>query len=136
MNKLTAKCECEHESHFCYANTPNGNPAHKYGVYYAQSFITPVKTPFGTFNVCKDCAEDCYHPDNLELVLGILSINNMSRFQVVEHSPRVWKVEDTEYKKWNMPKMAVSIFFGSEIRAQQTANQLNNEWYAFLRNPS
>lgn len=54
------KCECEHQSHMDKdMHTPNGNPAHKYGVAYSNRYMQDVKTPFGTFHVCKDCAEDC-----------------------------------------------------------------------------
>lgn len=56
----TRKCECEHEAHFSHGHTPNNNPAHKYGVYFTEHFIVAVATPFGTFHVCKDCADDCY----------------------------------------------------------------------------
>jgi hypothetical protein len=57
-------CQCEHAAHFgaeYNSNnpvlTPNGNPGHKYG---AESNLTAVKTPFGIFHVCGDCAKDCY----------------------------------------------------------------------------
>lgn len=65
VNVLTSKCECEHEAHFGDGNTPNGNHGHKYGVYFAHHYIVPVKTAYGTFNVCKDCAGDCYSDENL-----------------------------------------------------------------------
>ena len=70
MKLLTAKCECEHESHFTYGHTPNNNPAHKYGVYFARSYMVPVSTPFGVFYVCKDCAGDCYSRENLAALSG------------------------------------------------------------------
>ena len=55
------KCECEHASHFDHSKfSPNGNPNHKYGIKYNDKFIQSIKTPFGTFNVCRDCAKDCY----------------------------------------------------------------------------
>jgi len=56
-------CECEHVCHEHggpFKLSPNGNPGHKYGASkFAAGFIIPVKTSCGTFNVCKDCAEDC-----------------------------------------------------------------------------
>jgi hypothetical protein len=57
---LTQKCECEHESHFCFAHTPNNNPAHKYGVHFAKNYMVRKITPYGIFTVCSDCANDCY----------------------------------------------------------------------------
>jgi hypothetical protein len=61
MAKLNTKsCECEHVSHFDKKKrSPAGNPNHRYGTKFAESFITPVKTPYGTFHVCDDCAKDC-----------------------------------------------------------------------------
>ena len=52
------KCECEHISHFG-SLSPNGNPTHKYGVKYFERYMTTIKTKYGTFRVCKACAEDC-----------------------------------------------------------------------------
>ena len=52
-------CECEHVSHLdTNARTPNGNPGHIYGA-AGWLNLQPVKTPYGTFHVCKDCADDC-----------------------------------------------------------------------------
>ena len=54
-------CECEHVSHFDRGRlSPHGNPTHKYGVKYYASFMRKVKTIFNTYNVCKDCLEDCW----------------------------------------------------------------------------
>jgi len=54
-------CQCEHESHFDKkVYSPNGNPNHKYGVKYFSRFMRTVKTDYGTFRVCKHCAEDCF----------------------------------------------------------------------------
>lgn len=39
--------------------TPNGNPGHKYGVRFHELAVVNVKTPYGTFRVCRDCADDC-----------------------------------------------------------------------------
>lgn len=43
-------CQCEHASHFDGKN-------HKYGI---KSVVIPVKTEYGTFHVCKKCADTCY----------------------------------------------------------------------------
>ena len=56
-------CECEHISHLEYEKTPNGKEGHDYGI--KSTILIPVKTPFGTFNVCPDCANDCYSPEQL-----------------------------------------------------------------------
>lgn len=51
-------CQCEHKAHFDPAvRTPNDNPGHHFG---ANHIVREVTTPYGTFHVCKDCAEDCY----------------------------------------------------------------------------
>lgn len=55
---MTRLCECEHAAHFERdKRTPNGNPGHKWGAKFATR--VPVKTPYGTFHVCVDCASDC-----------------------------------------------------------------------------
>ena len=57
---MNMDCACEHISHFeKLKHTPNGNPAHDYGMGFSPLFMTTVKTLYGTFRVCKDCAEDC-----------------------------------------------------------------------------
>jgi len=71
---ITKSCECEHSSHFYRTGgertlSPYGNPTHKYGVKFNSTILRGVKTPFGTFNVCKDCATDCldaYTPEKGE----------------------------------------------------------------------
>lgn len=61
-----AFCECEHAAHFpedAYPNivkTPNGNHAHNYGAIFLHAGIVGVRTPYGVFHVCRDCAGDCY----------------------------------------------------------------------------
>lgn len=53
-------CQCEHISHFENAQaTPLGNPGHSYGRRFHP--VVPVKTPWGTFEVCTDCSKDCHH---------------------------------------------------------------------------
>jgi hypothetical protein len=60
----TQKCRCEHEAHFDRTKrTPFGNPGHEYGVSYAEPLIQTVKTTWGTFQVCPDCAKDCLQVD-------------------------------------------------------------------------
>jgi len=54
-----SKCECEHIAHASKQLTPYGNPGHTYGVKFSTSYMEKIKTPSGTFNVCKDCARDC-----------------------------------------------------------------------------
>jgi hypothetical protein len=53
------QCECEHIAHFPdeQAKTPNGNIGHSYGKPTGE--LTPIKTEWGTFKVCLDCASDC-----------------------------------------------------------------------------
>jgi hypothetical protein len=54
-------CLCEHIAHSDRnERTPNGNPGHTYGARYHPTFLVNVKTPYGTFLVCKDCAKDCH----------------------------------------------------------------------------
>jgi hypothetical protein len=69
---MLKSCECEHEAHFLKhgANTFKGHRPHKYGVYFAESYVIPVKTPLGTFNVCKSCADDCYCDEALDMIFG------------------------------------------------------------------
>jgi hypothetical protein len=61
MNQVhTQSCECEHKSHFDKNKlTPNQNPAHLYGVKFSTNYLRKVETLYGSFVVCKDCAEDC-----------------------------------------------------------------------------
>lgn len=55
------QCQCEHIAHFeSDKRTPNGNPSHRADSFFHLDFIEPVKTPYGTFHVCRDCANDCY----------------------------------------------------------------------------
>jgi hypothetical protein len=66
MPDIIRNCQCEHESHHGSDKlTPNGNPGHRYGVRFWPEYLINVKTIYGDFQVCKDCAEDCYHPDRL-----------------------------------------------------------------------
>jgi hypothetical protein len=53
-------CRCEHIAHTAReARTPNGNPGHSYGVRFSPSLLRDLKTPYGVFRVCADCADDC-----------------------------------------------------------------------------
>ena len=92
---ITKKCECEHESHFCYGSTPNGNPAHKYGVHYADHFIVTVRITDGgdfsqTLNICKNCAKDCYHPDHMTDI-GMTIIKIESRVRPMSEVRQEWR---------------------------------------------
>jgi hypothetical protein len=63
VHKPEQWCECEHACHFDQgpdgAHTNRARPAHPYGEAPEGSPLTPIKTDFGTFKVCKVCAEDC-----------------------------------------------------------------------------
>lgn len=51
-------CQCENHAHFDpNKTTPMGKKAHGYG--RATKIVTPVKTVYGTFQVCTDCLNDC-----------------------------------------------------------------------------
>jgi hypothetical protein len=64
-NTTLYPCECEHVSHFEHdKRSPNGNPTHKYGQKFYEHHMTIVKTEYGTFHVCKDCANDCHQSNN------------------------------------------------------------------------
>lgn len=55
---VTRPCQCEHVSHFeSDQRTPNGNPAHKYGVEYAERVLVRKNK---SFEICRDCDEDCW----------------------------------------------------------------------------
>lgn len=47
---MTNPCECEHADHF------DDCPSHPYGKECDLERMTFVRTPFGTFTVCVDCA--------------------------------------------------------------------------------
>ena len=54
-------CECEHVCHMDTSKrSPLGNPGHKYGAKFHSLYCEQIKTPYGTFRVCRDCAKDCY----------------------------------------------------------------------------
>lgn len=51
-------CECEHAAHVDRnRRTPAGNPGHRYGAPFFN--LKRVRTVFGHFDVCEDCARDC-----------------------------------------------------------------------------
>lgn len=52
MKKPCQSCQCEHDRHF-----PPFGTGHPYGE--KRPDVKPVKTPFGTFNVCLPCSEIC-----------------------------------------------------------------------------
>jgi hypothetical protein len=54
----------------------------------------------------------------------------------VERQDKVYWIRDTEYKTYNMPEKAVSIYIGSYYRALSIADVLNSEWQQFLKNPT
>lgn len=63
---VTAKCQCEHESHFDFTKrSPDGNPNHRYGLLLYKEVLLSIKTLYGTFKVCPGCAEDCMANVNL-----------------------------------------------------------------------
>lgn len=55
-------CQCEHTKHFSDGGrtTPidGGSWGHRYGARCASTVA--IKTIYGTFNVCPECAEGCY----------------------------------------------------------------------------
>lgn len=56
-----AACLCEHTAHFNHTErTPNGNPSHKYAASFNPTFIVIVKSRYGSFDVCRNCAKDCW----------------------------------------------------------------------------
>lgn len=66
----TKPCGCEHTAHFFGStldgprqHTPHGNPGHAYGTRFVLRVLAPLKTAYGTFTVCADCASDCLAPD-------------------------------------------------------------------------
>lgn len=63
MSSQLISCQCEHACHMHDEGrklSPNGNPGHVYGKKFYERALTHVKTPFGVFTVCPDCAQDCY----------------------------------------------------------------------------
>ena len=65
ISKGYKRCECEHvahgsESYPSYYKTPHGNPGHDFYAVFAETALVKVKTPFGIFRCCPDCASDCY----------------------------------------------------------------------------
>lgn len=60
-------CECEHAAHFFdegpRQHTPHRKPGHRYGTHFMLRVLSPLKTAYGTFTVCSDCASDCLAPD-------------------------------------------------------------------------
>jgi hypothetical protein len=61
---MTMPCDCENHAHTDKSQrTPNGNPSHDYGQRFEQRAIVIVKTPYGDFAVCADCANDCHDLD-------------------------------------------------------------------------
>ena len=55
---VSKECQCEHIAHFVHEElTPNGNPGHKHGTRVYT--LIPIKTEYGIFMVCEDCAQDC-----------------------------------------------------------------------------
>lgn len=80
MNKHP--CQCEHgchmhgpraSAHFGVDKnaprqmSPDGNPSHQYGTEFFLGVMSRVKTPQGTYIVCKDCEEDCHWNETAEV---------------------------------------------------------------------
>lgn len=53
-------CQCEHIAHDGYEPTPNGLKGHPDNHEVDALATRKVKTPYGTYTVCLDCASDCY----------------------------------------------------------------------------
>lgn len=57
---MNRSCQCEHDAHFNRnVKTPFGNPGHSAAALFHPDGMTTAKTPYGTFLVCRDCADDC-----------------------------------------------------------------------------
>ena len=58
---VLGRCQCEHLAHFEHeVPTPKGNPGHLYGDLFLRRHLVRVETPFGVFNLCPECAQDCH----------------------------------------------------------------------------
>jgi hypothetical protein len=58
------RCQCEHESHLSNDVDERGvvlptMTGHAYGVDFLEKHKHVVRTPFGTFEVCPACAQEC-----------------------------------------------------------------------------
>lgn len=60
---MTAPCECEHRDHF--ANPDGPPPEHPYGEEVDIEKVTQIRTIFGRFTVCVDCATTCMKDQEL-----------------------------------------------------------------------
>jgi hypothetical protein len=54
------------------------------------------------------------------------------RFTTKKHSDDKYSVFDTLAKQYDMPEMAVSIYFKTNACASKVASSLNREWNRFL----
>lgn len=52
-------CECENASHFSIRDDKT-TPKHIYGHMFPDYFMETVKTPYGTFRVCRNCRDVCH----------------------------------------------------------------------------
>lgn len=60
---------------------------------------------------------------------------NILRFQVKHLKDGSYVIVDKEYKRWKMPRLAVSLHFKAGIEATDICERLNKEWIRFQRNP-
>lgn len=88
-------CECEHECHTDRnKRSPNGNPGHKYHTQYGPSYLSEVKTDYGTFTVCHDCLNDCHAggavsaPETINATAKVRTYDN-GTLRAPEHRVRV-----------------------------------------------
>jgi hypothetical protein len=61
------RCECEHICHLSnLRNSPNGNPGHRHGQSFDIVYVKTIKTEYGTYILCRDCADDCHKQVTLD----------------------------------------------------------------------
>ena len=78
-------CQCEHACHTDKAKrSPAGNPGHRYGQIFALSAERRVRTAWGTFLVCYDCAKDCL-ADQALIPVSKWFNENVDSHSVYEH---------------------------------------------------
>lgn len=58
FNHSDRACECEHAAHFDCEGQPQ--VGHDYWALFNRFTVSNVKTPYGTFAVCRTCRETCY----------------------------------------------------------------------------
>jgi hypothetical protein len=57
-SSLTSPCQCEHDSHFSSGSPAVDHSCHEYMQEFISGEVKPIKTIYGTFQMCKQCAND------------------------------------------------------------------------------